>query len=59
MNRVERRGNRMKNNGPINHANKTYSLTVKDRVEQVSSTLSNNRMMDTRVNENTHNVIDE
>lgn len=52
----ERRGSRTKDNGPIEHACKIYSLIFKDSLEKVNFTLSNRREMVARINNYTHNV---
>lgn len=50
MKKRESRDNRVKNDGPINHASKIYNLTFKDSVEKFSSTLTESRMMSTIMN---------
>lgn len=46
-----------KNNCPINHAYKIYSLTIKDSIKEVSSTSSDNMMMLIRMNDSTRDII--
>lgn len=51
-------GSRTKNDNPINNANKIYSLTVNDNTKNLSFTLNDGRMMGTRMNDCTHNIIE-
>lgn len=48
--------NKLKYNGPINYAWKIYGLIIKDITKEVSSTLSDNMMMKTRMNDYTDDI---
>lgn len=48
----------MKKIGPINHAKKIYSLTIKNSIEKVCSKLNDSIMMGIRMNEIAQNILE-
>lgn len=59
MKRRERRDNTKKSDCHINHAYKSYSLSVKNSIKEVSYTLSNSLMVEMKMNDYANNINEE